>query len=95
MSEISVDPGLTLHVAQSDVKDYFYRLGIPELKDYFCLLDVTVGELKRSWGFLPVGLPAEPSAVVHPCLQAVPQGFSWAFWLAQRVHDKIASEVLP
>ena len=77
-----------LHVAQSDIKDYFYALGLPEdLQPFFCLPGIPVEMLEHFGvpGQQRVGL--EDAEVCFPMLQVVPMGWNWAMWVAQRVHQ--------
>lgn len=77
-----------MFVAQSDIKDYFYSLGLPEeLQGYFSLPAIPV-EAMRHWGVSSShwnGLDRE--GLVAPCFRVVPMGWSWAMYWAQRVHQ--------
>lgn len=79
-----------LYVAQSDIKDYFYSLSLPEdLRSMFCLPPVPIGYLKR-WQVSPsLGgeLPGQ-EGWIWPSLRVVPMGWNWAMYLAQRVHQE-------
>lgn len=79
-----------LYVAQSDIKDYFYSLSLPEdLRSMFCLPPVPVGYLKR-WQVSPSmggDLPGQ-EGWIWPSLRVVPMGWNWAMYLAQRVHQE-------
>ena len=80
----------TLYVAQSDVKDFFYCLGLEgELARFFCLPPITYGDVSDLGGlerYLPT-MGASSPVWFH--LKVVPMGWSWAFWLAQRVHQEL------
>ena len=87
-----------LYSAESDVKDFFYRLGIPDsLSDYFALEPVSVALLKESlsvdaWNKCRDELSG--CSEVFPCFRVLPMGFSWSFYLAQEAHRFIASGAL-
>eukprot|EP00973_Karenia_brevis_P072875 10120432-Karenia_brevis.AAC.1 len=70
-------------MSKADVKNYFYSLlNVPELQKYFCLPPVPFW-LAQSLGV--VGVPATSDGWVWPMLLVVPMGWSWAFWIGQRV----------
>ena len=88
--QLEVGSEQVMYTAQSDVKDYFYSIGLPkELRGFFCLPSVHVNQL---------GL--DPSTVqcstqqVYPCMRVVPMGWSWAMWVAQRIHQHQACMAL-
>ena len=74
-----------LHIGQCDVKNYFYALGIPEaVGRFFCLPPIAASALERAG----LGLPAcgaGEGGRVWPFLRVCPMGWSWAFWIGQRV----------
>ena len=78
-----------LFVAQSDIKDYFYSLAMPkELQTLFSLPGIPA-ELLRSWNVPDhLGGDASSGGETYPCLRVVPMGWSWAMWIAQRVHTQ-------
>ena len=79
--QLEVGEGQTLFTAQSDVKDYFYSIGLPEgLRGYFCLPAVSCSQLRLPTTALPDG-----AEQVFPCMKVVPMGWSRAMWIAQRV----------
>ena len=77
-----------LYIAQSDIKDYFYHLKMPEiLQPLFCLPSID-SALLRSWGVPSSrGGCSDREGLVFPMLRVVPMGWSWAMWIAQRVHQ--------
>ena len=86
-----------LFVAQEDVRDFFYRLGIDEeLGRYFCLPPVSVDELFIAAAAEGVSLEGvEPGdREIWPHLAVLPMGFSWAFHLAHVAHEHLAGSVL-
>ena len=67
-----------------DVEAYFYRLGIDEtLGRYFCLPPLSAAAVAAIAGRVRVDDPTRPW---YPYMRVLLMGFSWSFWLAQRVH---------
>ena len=93
------DGSSNLFMAQEDVKDFFYRLGIgKKLGEFFCLPKVDGKKLKEVLGYLPdefVSLSDQHSADIYPHLAVLPMGFSWAFHLAHESHCFLARQTLP
>ena len=79
-----------LYIAQCDIADYFYHLGLPEeLWCFFCLPPLPVADFaalfaEAEWTGRPRGLR---DTEVWPCLKVVPMGWNWAMWFANRVHS--------
>lgn len=96
---LEVEPGSTVFMAQEDVKDYFYRLGIePSLGDYFALPKINVLKLREELGSLPpevIRLVDQHDGDIYPCLKVLPMGFNWAFHLAHQAHCHLASMAVP
>ena len=87
-----------MYIAESDIRDFFYRLGIgDEMSDFFALEPVSVEQLRplltpdelNKWGHLLTGHE------VYPCLRVLPMGFSWSFYIAQEAHRHVTSISLP
>ena len=76
-----------IFIAQKDVKDYFYHLGISkELGEYFALLEVDVGLLEKEMGHLPPEVRGlgDAGRAVFPFLTSANgflMGFSSSPWL--------------
>jgi hypothetical protein len=84
------EPPDKFYVAQSDVKNFFYALGISDdLSDFFCLPPVPVSFLRTLPGFVSSVCVGN---MIWPALRVFPMGWNWAFWFAQRVHQHIALE---
>ena len=89
-SRLRVPKGKKLYIAQSDIRDYFYALEMPHnLRPLFCLPPVPK-KLLREWD-----VPADrggdlvgDNGWVWPMLRVIPMGWSWAMWLAQKVHEE-------
>ena len=89
--ELGVDE--TLFMAQADVQNCFYQISLPLwMTPYFAWDRISAREA------LEVGLTAYVDGTpvkltdgyVYPCLQVLPMGFSWSFWVVQHVHEHIA-----
>ena len=88
-ARIHIPKNKQLFVAQSDLKDYFYTLQLPEsLRQLFSLPPVP-SYLLRQWGIGAEhgGQLHYEGGWAHPMLRVVPMGWSWAMWLTQRVHQ--------
>ena len=78
---------LELPTAQSDIRDYFYSIGLPPgLRPSFCLPRVRSADLG---GLLSGELAGHEW--VFPQMKVVPMGWSWSMWVAQRIHQHIAA----
>ncbi|CAK0900553.1 unnamed protein product [Prorocentrum cordatum] len=88
MSAIELEPGQELCAASADIEACFYQCGgIGRLSNYFCLPSAPV-EVALELG-LAVDVCGQEFAGrerVHPCLVVLPMGWSWSFWLVQRIH---------
>ena len=96
---LEADSDQTVFVAQEDVKDYFYRLGISkELGEFFSLPEIDPHLFKQVHGSLPAELAKvidQHACPIYPCMAVLPMGFSWAFHLAHQAHVHIASSAIP
>lgn len=86
-----VQHDLEVWLGTADISDCFHRLRIdPVFASYFCLPPVTAREARLT------ELRGEelcPSAQVWPCLAALPMGFSWSLYFAQRAGEHQVSQV--
>ena len=88
--QLEVGEGV-MYTAQSDVKDYFYSIGLPEgLRGYFCMPPIPLDEAKR---FSRQSF-SDDVENVYPSMRVVPMGWSWAMWVAQRIHQHQACVAL-
>ena len=99
-TRVELDDDDTLFVAQEDVKDYFYRLGISkELGEYFALPKVNMGKLKAAmgsaWTSALEAMTGGGTVDLFPYFSVLPMGFSWAFHLAQEAHRFVAQRCIP
>ena len=89
-SRLQLPPGEVLYTAQSDIRDYFYSLSMPsDLRELFSLPPIPHSllcewQVSRDFGG---DLPAV-EGWIWPCMRVVPMGWSWAMWIAQRVHTE-------
>ena len=92
-SQLEVPEDSQLFVAQSDIRDYFFSLELPgDLRPFFCLPPISAEHLK-AWGIAqPLDGVAETEGWVWPRCRVVPMGWSWAMYIAQRVHQNICLE---
>ena len=83
-----------LYTAQSDIRDYFYSIGLPTgLRRFFCLPQV---DLRSIVPHHELCLRSKGPVLVHPAMKVVPMGWNWAMYIAQRVHQHqamLAAEV--
>lgn len=88
-AQLQVPDHKQLYVAQSDIKDYFYSLAMPEeLQTLFSMPGIP-SSLLRLWSVPAArGGDCNREGVSFPCLRVVPMGWSWAMWLSQRVHQQ-------
>ena len=98
-SRLEAEDDAQVFLAQEDIRDCFYRLGIPQrLGEYFSLPEVDAEMLRETLGYLPPemqGLLDGGYGPIHPYFQVLPMGFSWAFHLAHQAHQEIARITLP
>ena len=88
-SNLELPPGESLWVAQSDIKDYFYSLPLPEqLREYFCLPGIP-HHLLKAWGVPREcgGLSLNDEGMSFPMFVVTPMGWNWAMYWAQRIHS--------
>lgn len=90
--QLFVEGDQKVYTAQSDIKDYFYSIGLPEyLHSFFSLPPIRPSTLRglamqqgtsivelRGWG---------DDELVYPQMKVVPMGWSWAMYFAQRIHQ--------
>ena len=93
-SQLELAPDEQMHIAQTDIRDYFYSIGMsPNLRKFFGLPKV---DLKAIPSHALCAGSAENHLWVHPILIVIPMGWSWAMFVAQRVHQHqsmLAAEV--
>ena len=82
-----------VHVGLSDVKDCFHRLRQPKwLSEFFCL-----DSIPASWvgleGTTLDGVLLQPDSLIYPAPGSLCMGFTWSLFFAQRISEKLMSEV--
>ncbi|CAK0828541.1 unnamed protein product, partial [Prorocentrum cordatum] len=77
-----------VYIGMADVKDCFHRMRIDSaLSQYFCLPPVKAG----AFGVTEVeGTKVQTSTAIYPCWQALPMGFSWSLYFAQRANEEVS-----
>eukprot|EP00913_Durusdinium_trenchii_P006886 g6477.t1 len=89
---VAIPEGSTLYLAQSDIKDYFYSLALPsELQSLFCLPALAKSAL-QDWNIDMATVDCDAEGWTFPTLRVIPMGWSWAMWVAQRVHTHLCIE---
>ena len=77
--------GLGLGVA--DVADCFHRMIMPTwMSAYFCVSSVRARDVGLE-GHSVDGVVLGQDNEVFPCARALPMGFSWSLWIAQRINE--------
>ena len=94
-SRLELQPHQKLYIGQCDIKDCFYNISIPDLLgEFFSLPPVSVSRL------IALGIPQaafsslDRTVAVFPFLRRLPMGFSWAFWIVQRIAEYQTSRAL-
>ena len=90
LCEVELGAEDRLFCGGSDIQDCFYAARISDqLSEYFCLChDLDPHEAKLVWGddFSPgVGV-----ASYSPCISVLTMGFSWSFYIIQKLHEQSA-----
>jgi len=94
LTEIVLGKDDTLYVSGADIQDCFYAARLPPgLADFFCLPhDISLDEYYRIFGddaSFEYG-----RSWVSPCITVLPMGFSWSFYLIQKLHEQSAIQAL-
>ena len=84
-SQIQMDSKDTMYIAQSDIRDSFYSIGLPqELRGYFCFPQV---DLRQCVPDHPLCQSTAGPVLMFPAMRVVPMGWNWAMYVAQRIHQ--------
>ena len=82
-----------IYVALSDVKDCFHRVKQPDwLAKHFCFLPIAAKHLGMVGATLD-GQVLEPETEVYPMPGSLAMGFSWSLFFAQRISERLMSQV--
>ena len=77
-------------LGQADVRDCFYRMLIrQDLAEYFALPPVRVRDVVD---LVPELAAYDPDFLIHPCFGALPMGFSWSLYVAQRNNETVVAK---
>ena len=88
-SRLRIPQEKTLFVAQSDVEAYFFRMGIPEeIGRHFCLPPVPPAVVAACRGVDICETLGHGKW--FPYFKVLPMGFSWAFYIVQKIHERAA-----
>ena len=95
LGDIYIPDKYDLHIAGADIRDCFYACSLPStLRDYFCFTgDITLEEAHSIFGsdcFDSMGL--DTGVIISPCLDVLPMGYSWSFYLVQALHVQACLE---
>ena len=90
LCEVELRQGETLFCGGSDIQDCFYAARISdELSNFFCLSqDISPQEAIEVFG-----CDFQPNLAYQqfsPCITVLPMGFSWSFYLIQKLHEQSA-----
>ena len=84
-----------IHIGLSDVKDCFHRLRQPRwLAEYFCFDPVPASWVGLEGKELD-GVRLSAGSLVYPAPGSLCMGFTWSLFFAQRISEKLMSEVIP
>lgn len=90
VGDMHIPEGEQLFISGGDIKDCFYACKLPqELQEYFALsFDVSLREAVSIGGedILDLFPNLDLDALISPCLNVLPMGFSWSFYLVQSLH---------
>ena len=83
-----------LFVAQADVENCFYQCALPAwASPYFALEPVTIDNAREMSASVDIKSNLLPvSRRIYPVLVVYPMGWSWAFWLVQKLHERVAEQ---
>ena len=89
LSRIELQPGESLHLASSDLKDCFNHIELPqEWQQYFGMRGIPA----RFLGVSEVnGVMVAPDTMIYPRLRVCPMGWSWAVFWCQTVVQRLVS----
>ncbi|CAK8996987.1 unnamed protein product, partial [Durusdinium trenchii] len=84
-SQLQMSDEDTLYIAQTDIKDYFYSIGLPVgLRPYFAFPQVDLHAIAPDH---PLCRQASGPLIVFPRMKVVPMDWNWAMYIAQRAHQ--------
>ena len=88
LTELELPDGQNLFVAGADIQDCFYAAKLPgDLQSFFCLAhDLDRDEACNIFGDDFVQHSDLQS--FSPCINVLPMGFSWSFYIIQQLHEQ-------
>eukprot|EP00971_Amphidinium_carterae_P328221 6459979-Amphidinium_carterae.3 len=100
LADIRLPPSAKLYIGKSDVKDFFYNIRLDgKICEYFGMPSILCCDAVRYFHEHDLPIPKELQDVVltgresvWPCFTAVPMGWKWAMYIAQRLHTKLCLE---
>ena len=97
LGDLSIPVGQQLFISGGDIKDCFYACGLPSsLRDYFCFsFDISIDEARDIFGADFLANSADSfleRGTISPCLDVLPMGYSWSFYLVQSLHVQACLE---
>lgn len=94
MTELELGDDNTMYVAGSDIQDCFYAAKLPAgLVEFFCLQsNLTRQEALRVFGDELDEFPDLQQFI--RCINVLPMGFSWSFYIIQQLHEQATIRAL-
>ena len=85
LADIALGPSQQLFMSGADIQDCFYAVHIPsEMMSFFCLESDISGH-EAAW--VSNGACCGGDDHWSPCINVLPMGFSWSFYLVQHIHQ--------
>ena len=97
LKDLDLSRGKSVWISQADVKNCFYQICLPQwLIPCFCLDPIPKSKawsLGTQHDYRGISLEFGLAGLVHPALAVLPMGWSWAFWVVQKLHEGICDSV--
>ena len=85
LADIALGPSQQLFMSGADIQDCFYAVHIPaEMMSFFCF-ESDISGSEASW--VSNGSWCGDGDHWSPCINVLPMGFSWSFYLVQHIHQ--------
>ena len=85
LADIALGPSQQLFMSGADIQDCFYAVHLPsEMMSFFCLESDISGH-EAAW--VSNGACSGGDEHWSPCINVLPMGFSWSFYLVQHIHQ--------
>ncbi|CAE7265927.1 AMY1.1 [Symbiodinium sp. CCMP2592] len=94
VTELELGQDQYLFTSGSDIQDCFYACFLPKgLEEFFCLAsDISPEEAVEVFGENAADFVSAPR--ISPCITVLPMGFSWSFYLVQKLHEGACLDAL-